>query len=430
MNKPLPLSATAEPMDGGGHAYQDHLELIAEMTASFAASQDVQQTIRTALDLIRSYMDAEAASLFMLSDDGTELECRACVGASDITGLRMPSDKGIVGRTVQQNIVQIVRDVREDPDHHKQVDKDTGFVTRSILSAAMSVRNRKLGAIQVVNRNGGDGLFDDGHKEMLRAMASSAALAIINAQMAEQMVNQERVRREMELAAEVQRNLLPAPRDAGFPVAGMNTPALEVSGDFFDIFEGKDGRIWFALADVSGKGMNAALLMAKTSALFRALGRNADEPGELMVRINEEICETATHGMFVTMVGGYLDPESGRVAMANAGHEPPLLRRADGSYDSFEAEAQPLGIIAFPGMEFPVTEVELGDGALYIYTDGVTEGYTADGGMLGQDGVKAILEDMGGKPLQERLEAVTNALTRHGAKLHDDITILGIDRAG
>ncbi|MEQ9326740.1 MAG: SpoIIE family protein phosphatase [Rhodospirillales bacterium] len=430
MNRSLPLTTSMESMETSGHAFQDHLELIAEMSASFAASQDVQQTVSIALELIRSYMDAEAASLFMLSDDGLELECRACVGASDITGLRMPSDKGIVGRTVQQNVVQIVRDVRNDPDHHKKVDEDTGFVTRSILSAAMSVRNRRLGAIQVINRNGGDGLFNDGHKDMLRAMAASAALAIINAQMAAQMVNQERVRREMELAAEVQRNLLPQPMPDGYPVAGLNTPALEVSGDFFDIFEVADGRIWFALADVSGKGMNAALLMAKTSALFRALGRTAAQPGELFVRINEEICETSTHGMFVTMVGGYLDRETGIVRIANAGHEPPLLRRTDGVYETFPADAQPLGIITFPGMEFPVTEIDIGAGTLYVYTDGVTEGYDETGEMLGADGVKAILDDLAGAPLKHRLQAVTDRLTGHGAKLHDDITILGIDRSG
>ena len=430
MDSIRPLQTLTEPMDQSGHAFQDHLELLAEMTASFAASQDVQKTISTALELIRDYMDAEAASLFMLSEDGSELECRACVGSSDITGLRMPSNKGIVGRTVQNNIVQIVRDVRNDPDHHRQVDKDTGFVTRSILSAAMSVRDRMLGAIQVVNRNGGDGLFDDSHKDMLRAMASTAALAIINAQLAAQMVNQERVRREMELAAEVQRNLLPRPTDEGYPIAGINQPALEVSGDFYDIFEASDGRIWFALADVSGKGMNAALLMAKTSSLFRALGRNAQDPGDLFVRINEEICETSTHGMFVTMAGGIFDPVSGIVRLANAGHEPPLLRRQDGTYQDFPAEAQPLGIIAFPGMTFPVTEIDVGDGALYIYTDGVTEGSVESGDMLGQDGVQAILDKTARQPLRNRLLAVTNKLTQHGAKLHDDITILGIDRAG
>ena len=114
---------------------------------------------------------------------------------------------------------------------------------------------------------------------MRAALSASAALAILNARMAEALVEQERIARELELAAEIQRSLLPEPGGHDFPVAGINYAARTVSGDFYDFFPLDDGRICFNLGDVSGKGMNAALLMAKTSSLYHCLGKTVHDPG-------------------------------------------------------------------------------------------------------------------------------------------------------
>ncbi len=121
---------------------------------------------------------------------------------------------------------------------------------------------------------------------MLQTLASAAALAINNAHMAKDLVEQERVNRELELAAEMQRGLLPGKQPATFPVCGINLPAYEMSGDFYDFFELEDGRIYFSLGDVSGKGIDAALLMSKTSSLFRCLGKTIYEPAVLLATIN------------------------------------------------------------------------------------------------------------------------------------------------
>ena len=215
---------------------------------------------------------------------------------------------------------------------------------------------------------------------------------------------------------------------------GVNTPARAVSGDFYDFFELDDGRICFNLGDVSGKGINAALLMAKTASIFRCLGKTDPDPGRLLARVNAEICETATRGMFVTMVGGLLDPASGTVRIANAGHEPPLLRHADGSYEAFEADSPPLGIVPpfDPDEALPEIEIALGDGTLYIFTDGITEGYTAEGGMLGVDGLKALLDSNTHLPAADRLDFVAASLRHGGRPLRDDLTLLAVvgDPAG
>lgn len=405
--------------------YAGSLELLAEMGQDFAASLDIGETLRHALARVTAYLGAEAGSLFLLEDDGGEIVCRACDGPVDISGIRLAAGHGIVGRSIEENVCQIIRDVRDDPDFENQVDDRTGFVTRSILCAPMSVKDKRIGAIEVLNKKGGDGLFDDNDRHVLQVLASSAALAILNARMAAELVEKERMRRELELAAEIQRGLLPERLPPPFPVSGINVPARGVSGDFFDFFRLGDGRIAFAIGDVSGKGMKAALLMAKTSSLYRCLGRTAPDPARLLAAVNAEICETAIQGMFVTMVGGLYDPSDGRLFLANAGHEPPLFVGRDGGITDYGADAPPLGIL--PDTVFSQTELKLEGGALYIFTDGVTESPAGDGRMLGVDGLKGLIGEFQGLGLSERLDAIAERVVGGSKALHDDVTIIAVE---
>ncbi len=402
-----------------------HLELLSSMGQDFAASLDIEATLRQGLKRITDYVGAEGGALFLLSGDGETLTCTASNGPVDLDGLTLASGEGIVGRCVRTDRGEIVRDVSRDPHFQNAVDAKTGFTTRSILCAPMSVKDEKIGAIELVNKRGGDGLFHEQDLHLLASLSSSAALSIKNARMAEALVEQERVRRELELAAEIQRSLLPNGGGVEDPVHGVNRPARMVSGDFYDFFPLPDGRICFNLGDVSGKGMNAALLMAKTASLFRCLGKTVHQPGRLLSLINDEICETAARGMFVTMVGGLYDPASGVVKLANAGHEPPLLHTGGDRFESFPADAPPLGIM--PGMEPAETEISLDGGTLYIFTDGVTEGYLEDGGELTADGLMRLLGERASETPPERLGAVIECLDREDAVLRDDLTLLAID---
>ncbi len=425
--------ADTRPGDAGEDAIYDHLGLLAEMGQEFASSLDIQASLMRAIEHITEYVDAEGGALFLLEDDGKILRCHACVGPTEITGLTLKSDKGIVGRCVNNNRGEIVRDAAKDPGFHSQVDATTGFTTRSILCAPMSVKDERIGAIELINKRGGDGLFAEADLHLLQAMSASAALAILNARMAEKLVEQERVARELELAAEIQRSLLPKPGTGEFPVAGVNHPARTVSGDFYDFFTLDDGRICFNLGDVSGKGMNAALLMAKTASVFRCLGKTLHQPGRLLGRINAEICETVTRGMFVTMVGGLYDPATGVVRLANAGHEPPLFHDTAGAFASLPAEAPPLGILPLPQEQedYPEVELKLDGGTLYIFTDGVTEGYLADGRELGVGGLKTLLRENASARPGDRLASVIARIDRGNTVLRDDLTMIAIDdRAG
>ncbi len=430
------MAVSRESLDtrdhAGAPALADYLELLAGLGQDFAESLDVSRTLQQALSRIADRLHAEAASLFLLEEGDAELVCQASVGPVDINGLRIPASRGIVGRAVSANACQIVRDVRLDPDFARTVDDDTGFTTRSILCAPLSVKDRRVGAIELVNKASGDGLFSEEDRHVLQSMAASAAMAIINARLTTQLIEQEKIRRELELAAEIQRGLLPPRRPADFPVCGVNRPARSVSGDFYDIFPLPDGRIGFNVGDVSGKGINAALLMAKTSSLYRCLGKAIDDPGELLARVNAELCETGTRGMFVTLVGGVYDPVRDEVCIANAGHEPPLLRHADGHYTAFPADAPPLGIaLDLVGASgYPVTHWRLDGGCLVVFTDGITEWQDADGAMLGARGLKALLRELAPLPPRERLDALVERLDPGDRPLHDDMTMLLVQCPG
>jgi phosphoserine phosphatase RsbU/P len=409
----------------------DQLELLSEMGRDFASSLDIQGSLERAVSHITDYVEAEGGALFLLDQGGETLSCHACVGATDIVGLTLPSDQGIVGRCVQNDRSEIVRDVQNDPSFYGKIDETTGYTTRSILCATLSVKEERIGAIELINKRGGDHLFEENDLRLLESLSASAALAIHNARMAEALVEQEKLARELELAAEIQRSLLPDSGDDNFPIHGLNIPARTVSGDFFDFFELEDGRICFNLGDVSGKGMNAALLMAKTASLFRCLGKTVHQPGRLMARINEEICETAARGMFVTMVVGIYEPRTGIMRFSNAGHEPPLFFDKSGEISSFPADAPPVGISPFlVGEEgYPEEELRLDGGAFYIFTDGVTEGYLADGSEMEVDGLTDIL--IAGKELPPgvRLAEVVEKIDLGSGPLRDDITILAVDDA-
>jgi sigma-B regulation protein RsbU (phosphoserine phosphatase) len=426
------MSVIANPVSvpAGEPALGDHLELLARISQDFAASLDVDETMQKALSRIADSLDAEAASLFLLEHPDETLICRACVGPVNIKGLRIAAGQGIVGRSVSGNACQMVRDVRLDPDFARSVDEGTGFTTRSILCAPMSVTDRRVGAIELINKRSGDGLFSERDRHVLEAMASSAALAIINARLTSQLIVQETLRRELALAAEIQRSLLPAGRDDDFPVCGVNRAARSVSGDFFDIFTLADGRIGFNVGDVSGKGINAALLMAKTSSLYRCLGKTESNPGRLLAQVNRELCETGARGMFVTMVGGVFDPASGLVELANAGHEPPMLLQPGGGCTRFMAGAPPLGIDPQLADELgeTVQRIELGDATLCIVTDGVTEWADDAGRMLGGEGFLALLRALPRCDLNQRLALLLEHLERPGVALHDDLTMLLIER--
>ncbi len=235
----------------------------------------------------------------------------------------------------------------------------------------------------------------------------------------------EELHRELELAREVQQSLLP---DAGthLPgITGLNLSAKAVSGDFFDYYRIGEHKMAFCLADVSGKGMNAALLMAKTASLFRCLGKGVHDPGKLLAMINREIFETSIRGMFVTMLAGVVDQVSGEVTLASAGHLPAIHMGCAALIGEYPAKAPPLGIS--PDSIFPNDAFDLQGGCLYLYTDGLLEARMEDGERLEREGLMRVLKEHASVILNERPHAITGSVVGSDGVLEDDLTLMIIE---
>ncbi len=230
--------------------------------------------------------------------------------------------------------------------------------------------------------------------------------------------------KELELAREIQKSLLPETESMDSCVCGLNISAKEVSGDFYDFFTLDDGRIYFNLADVSGKGMNAALLMVKTSSLFHCLGKTIDDPVQLMNVINTELFETSTRGMFVTMVGGIYTPHTGEVTLVNAGHQP-VIYINDNDLKEIPAEAPPLGIL--PNIGLSACSFNIKDGLMFVYTDGLPELYDkTDPGNASHE-MLSLFKKIKSIQRKDRINVIKEELKRHKKVMHDDLTILLID---
>lgn len=418
----MPLPAVARPaLDGAAIA------LLANVMLEFTSSLNIEETLQQAIDRTIHYLNAEAASIFLLDETRQVLVCRRCAGPVDITGLRLQADQGIVGAAIQTNSLQLVRDVQENPDFAAMVDEGTGFVTRSLLCVPLSIRGECIGALELINKRSGDGLFSDADLQLATAVAAAAALAIHNSRMAQRLVEQERVRRELELARAIQVSLLP-PVDRALPVFGLNLPARQVSGDFYDFLCLPDGRIYFCIADVAGKGMNAALLMAKATSLLRCLARRVADPAELLAQVNAEVFETASLGLFVTIVAGFLDTDTGLLSFANAGHHPPEQRLADGWAVSLPATAPPLGVL--PELAAETQRLSLVAGPVYLFTDGVTEARDATTHPLGLEGFRRIVDAVGAARPDDRLLAIVMAMEAQNRIFDDDLTLLLLDASG
>lgn len=421
-----PVKPTARATeDRGAEAY---LDLLTELTREYASATDLDAVHLQALERIRDTMNVAGSSLFLLENDNSELVCKACIGAIDITGMRLPSDAGIAGRTIQTNRAQIVNDVQSDPDFFTNTDAQTGFTTQALLYSPLSIGDQVMGAIGVVNPLNNAAGFDPNSAELLTTLANAAAMALKNAEMTRELLARERVRQELTLAAEVQRRLLPDCSNLPANIYGLSYAAREMSGDFFDVVTLDDGRLYFAVGDVSGKGLNAALLMVKTTTLFRLLARSVPSPGTLLPILNRELCDTISAGMFVTLTAGTYDPATGRLCLSSAGHMPSLLRNARGQFRRLSAAMPPLGIVNdHEEAPYPQDDILLCTGELYLYSDGVTEGWTNEGRELELDGFCSMLDDLADRPLRDRLEAVVTNLRENGGKLRDDVTLLGIE---
>ena len=242
----------------------------------------------------------------------------------------------------------------------------------------------------------------------------------------------ERIEQELQVARQIQQALLPeaTPELDGWELTTYYEPAREVGGDFYDFLELEDGRLGLVVGDATGKGMPAALVMATTRGMLRAVVQSVESPGEVLARVNEALVAEIPPNMFVTCLYAILDPKSGSLRYANAGHDLPYLRRhyGEGAHE-LRAAGMPLGMM--PEMSYEEKETSLGEGdRVLFYSDGLVEAHDPKREMFGFPRLQRLVAEHAEEgSLEDFLMEELYSFTGEGWEQEDDITLLTLERS-
>ena len=418
-------SKKSEPIKQDPTIAQD-LAIVTQMNQEFATSLDLNETLQTALELIIKRINAQAANIFLIEDKKQVFQCIASKHQAYLDEYEIPLTQGVMGKAVLQKkcirVGDVRKDVREIAEFYFDLDNKTNFTTYSVLCSPLLVTNECIGVIHCLNKKTNTKLFEEGDRKLLEILSGPAALAIRNARNAKELIDKNRMQKEIEIVGEIQKTLLSQNKKEPFPIAGINIPAKVVSGDFYNFSDLGDGKYGFGVADVSGKGIKSSLLMSKASSLYRCLSKTMFSASELLNLLNKEICETTARGMFVTMVIGIYDSNKKEILLANAGHEPPLIYSKDGKFSNYTEAGPPLGIM--PKIKYKETTLKFSESSMYIFTDGITEIKDPNGEMLGSDGFQNYIKKYQSKPNNEKLKVIIEDIVKSGKIQKDDLTIV------
>jgi serine phosphatase RsbU (regulator of sigma subunit) len=242
-------------------------------------------------------------------------------------------------------------------------------------------------------------------------------------------IERERVEHELRVARGIQQASLPkeVPTLEGWQISPYYQPAREVGGDFYDFHLLRDGRVGLVVGDATGKGVPAALVMSTTCGMLRQAAQSPSSPGEMLQRVNEALFDSIPANMFVTCFYAILDPESGLLSYANAGHNLPCHRQAHAATE-LRARGMPLGLMESMYYEEKETFLEAGEDVLF-YTDGLVEAHNPQGEMFGTPRLRGFLSEHaeGGRDLSATLIEELESFTGNGWDQEDDITLLTLE---
>ncbi len=312
-----------------------------------------------------------------------------------------------------------------------------GLIRAGTLLAFPLVTRRELVGAMLVSLPADGARLGVRRRNMLTGMAHQAAVAIENNQLYAEAAERERMERELEVAREIQSSFLPEthPEAPGWSVGSLWQAARQVGGDFYDFFPVRgsagDGRWLVVVADVADKGVPAALYMALSRTLIRTVGHSRDDPASILERVNDILLADSRSDLFVSVVCALWDPQESRVTLANAGHNPPLCVRADGTVEALKSSNMVLGVVPGVSVDNHTIHLEPGE-ALILYTDGITDAINEEEEEFGQDRLEAVAYAGRYSSASEIVDEIQDAVAGFvgQAPQFDDLTLVVIKREG
>jgi serine phosphatase RsbU (regulator of sigma subunit) len=385
---------------------------------------ELEDVLTTILDLLHQVVPFDAAAIYVLEEEGLEPVHESLRGyaANEAAMARVNLNQGFVGWVARTGEPILVADVTRDVRY-----LNTRPQTRSEMVVPLLSGGRVLGVFNLeCDRLAAYSPHD---LELLATFGGQAAAAIERARLLEEARTQRRLEQELRIARLIQQEFLPGGGSAEVPrlsLAGRTLFSTEVSGDYYDFVEHPDGSVAIALADVSGKGIPAALIMSSVRAAFRLGAARHSDPGALCVELNHFLVASLRDTEFVTGIFGILGADRRTFRFANAGHNLPLLVRADGSHRWLEEGGMILGV--FPGREYVTQTLDLAPGdVLVLYTDGVTEAHPGDFEQFGNERLLEVVRAARADGAEAVVGAILDAVRAFvGGPLPDDLTVVAV----
>lgn len=423
--QPTPVPATS------ANLLQAALHLLTEIGGVVASTTELRPILDAVVQKTTALMQADEGSIKLLGADASAPAQTIVRKDRDLAlgSWEMPITMSVMGYLMAKNRPVATPDILDDPEFAGL----RGFQShvRAVLAVPLVVENRITGFLAVTNRTPGRKWRPD-EVELMGIVGNNSAVMIEQARLRAEAAEKKRVEeenrrleRELDLAREIQMGLVPAEGLAFAPweVHGRVVPARQVGGDYFDFFPLGPDRLAIAIADVSGKGVPAALLMSNLQATLRAFCDGARTAAEIVRHVNQRMALASSGGKFVTLFYAELDRGAGRIRFVNAGHNFPYVRRADGRLETLETGGLLVGL--FPEADYTEGETAFGpDDALLLFSDGLPEAMDTLGGQFGEERLEPLWREVGAAPAGEALARLFDEIERFrgSASQSDDMT--------
>jgi len=402
-------------------------QTLMQISMKLSSSSGIEGLLRTILESLKQVVNFSAAGIFVYNRELGQIDIDMLSGYEGAAGepIRrkfqegVTLGEGIVGSVIQHGHPIYVPDTSQDP---RYIAVRAG--TRSELAVPIIVRDEVIGAFNLESDE--PDAFDERDLRSLTTFANHAGVALERARTEQMRQHTRRMEEEIALARQIQKSFLPrsTPDFAPYDLAGCNLPSGEVGGDYYDFIPITDTDIGIAIGDVTGHGIGAALLMANFRACLRIESRNNFAVRTILAKVNDYLFETDSPENYVTAVYGVLDRRNHNFSYSNAGHNWPMLLRADGSEHFLQTGGLLLG--AFPGEQYEETHVHLAPGDLLVfYTDGVTEALDYSGREFGLERLKSLVLAHRELSSKEIVGTVAEEVRRYEAATvaQDDLTL-------
>ena len=412
----------------------DKLRMLLDITSKISRSLDLQEVLNLVMDTLDSLIPYDAAGIFVVQCTDKELVAQGqepCTFKSEavrgydideLSELHLKLGEGFIGSVALSGKPIISHDVRVDPVYVNARDR-----TRSEMVAPIISNDEVIGVFDLES----DELnaYSDDDLDVLNLLASQVAIIIEKVMLHEQMIEKKRLEGQLEVARQVQLELLPPndPELEGFDISAYNFPTEEVSGDYYDWVRIYDDQIGLVIADVAGKGIPAALLMVFLRASLRAATQIGYATHISMAKVNYLLWESIERNQFITAFYGILDASNRTLSYSNAGHNPPLLIDAQCATRYIERGEQPLGMFRETRYHQYYHTFKPGE-ILVLYTDGVTEAMSPSGEEFGRDRLAAAVKDSSRLSARELVASMQRSVMEwtDGVGSNDDATFFVI----